>query len=612
MSSDDQVDRRYWLEPNVGWSEELDLIAIEIQQEDAGYDLLCLIHTGFVRHGAEPTFSSSRTSTTLSGKVLFLRGIYRLESRDLPLIVVSESWDKSWDKAIRDTGDDIPRALKDQVSKTVREYQEKLREWREDEKREEDSWTQRLKSLEQLPAEEREKIEKGHKAYKRMEVLQQLFGDPPGRKEPRFDDDKKLLEMLSPAEWVSPLIEGEEAFQVQEAVGGHGSTGSRDGEYEALRMKGVDGKPGLLVRSWTPPNDGVASFPELKAALEAELPSAFRKPRSATLRPPKRGGVVTLDDTTFVDLDGIEEQGGQALEIFLEDIGREEMDEQIKKAREAIKKTGTEALGWYQPFHIWDEEHWGIYLHLDWLMALAWDMQWSGRLHSQRALYLLINQLVQHELFHAKTEAALTWLELGALKKKYLKYKNDVYENARGKEFWREEALANWEAMKWLKEDCKNREEIRIFEMLFELSPPGYSNWEDGDDVWTWRSFSTELVEGVPFDSDGKRPLPLEGLLRQMAGFELRPEDIPTRWVGKGSHADHLFRVPARKEMIRFLKRRGYELEPGGKHPKMCHKGSGKCFPVPRKDPVSRNVFGSFLTHFGIDKNEYKKQRLTL
>ena len=65
--------------------------------------------------------------------------------------------------------------------------------------------------------------------------------------------------------------------------------------------------------------------------------------------------------------------------------------------------------------------------------------------------------VLRHELFHAKTEAALTWLELGALKKKYLKYKNDVSENARGKEFWREEALANWEAMQWGKKGCDDK-----------------------------------------------------------------------------------------------------------------------------------------------------------
>jgi hypothetical protein len=168
--------------------------------------------------------------------------------------------------------------------------------------------------------------------------------------------------------------------------------------------------------------------------------------------------------------------------------------------------------------------------------------------------------------------------------------------------------------MQWLKKNCNDREEIRIFEMLFELSPPGYSNWEDGDDVWTWRSFATELVEGVPFDSDGRRPLPLEGLLRQMAGFEPLPEDIPTRWFGKGSHADDLFSVPSRKEAIKFLKKHGYELRPGakGSHEKWCQGASGECFILPSRNPLSRNVFGSLLSHFHIDKKHYKEQRLAL
>ena len=49
MSSDDRVDRRYWLEPNVEWSEEPDLIAIEVQRIQAyhvGVELLSLIEKG--------------------------------------------------------------------------------------------------------------------------------------------------------------------------------------------------------------------------------------------------------------------------------------------------------------------------------------------------------------------------------------------------------------------------------------------------------------------------------------------------------------------------------------------------------------------------------------
>jgi len=46
----------------------------------------------------------------------------------------------------------------------------------------------------------------------------------------------------------------------------------------------------------------MASFPELKAALEDELPSVFETPRLKSVTPPRFGEVVTLDDTSYVNL----------------------------------------------------------------------------------------------------------------------------------------------------------------------------------------------------------------------------------------------------------------------------------------------------------------------
>ena len=73
MSSDGDGDRRYWLEPNVDWSEEPDLIAIEVQEKDAGYELLLkkLSRGAQIRTGDPLLPKQVRYQTALCPGILF-------------------------------------------------------------------------------------------------------------------------------------------------------------------------------------------------------------------------------------------------------------------------------------------------------------------------------------------------------------------------------------------------------------------------------------------------------------------------------------------------------------------------------------------------------------
>lgn len=272
------------------------------------------------------------------------------------------------------------------------------------------------------------------------------------------------------------------------------------------------------------------------------------------------------------------------------------------------KKLGSEALGWYQSFHRHTEEVWGIYLNEERLLKLAGSWWLDGGSKSGMAreeiLELLVWKVYWHEMFHAKVEAVLTALELVAHDKKYLQYENGVYDKARNKKCWREEALANWDAMRLVKEHFGEKK-FEFLKPWLAGCPGGYKHWEEGDKVWTWRIFATELVEGIPFPDEGRRPLPLEGLLRSKPGYELLREDIPLRLKGKGQLADVLYCGPSRREAVKDLKNRGYRLKAGGKGSHEKWEGDCGVFHLPRTDPLSPVVYHNLLKCFGISKKEH-------
>jgi hypothetical protein len=266
------------------------------------------------------------------------------------------------------------------------------------------------------------------------------------------------------------------------------------------------------------------------------------------------------------------------------------------EARRLLREEGAEGFGWYQPFHVWDEANWGIYLHEKRLIGLALVLVEDGIPDFFKAIRIAFGKVYRHELFHAQVEASASWLEMTSLAPRYRTYSKKVYKKKQFTSDWREEALANFEAMQRVREKHGDNA-FRILKELLELSPPGYRDWESGDRLTTWRAFATELATGTPIDSTGERLLPLEGVLRQKGGFDLRPEDVPTRIVGQGHLADALFSVPSRKEAVKFLKHQGYGLVKGGKgsHEKWrgpdTHGPNSRCFQLPQV-PAGRGFRG--------------------
>lgn len=136
-------------------------------------------------------------------------------------------------------------------------------------------------------------------------------------------------------------------------------------------------------------------------------------------------------------------------------------------------RKGADAVGWYASFHTHTEEVWGIYLHEERLNGMANQLYNRGKsgITPEAALKLITWMVYWHEMFHAKVEAVLTGLELVAHNKKYLQYKNGVYDKARNKKCWWEEALANWDAMRIVKKNFGEKQ-FEILKPWLTFCPP--------------------------------------------------------------------------------------------------------------------------------------------
>ena len=298
--------------------------------------------------------------------------------------------------------------------------------------------------------------------------------------------------------------------------------------------------------------------------------------------------------------------------------------------REAIRQSGFDAFGWYQSFHVWNEDAWGIYLLAEKLDEFACtlheDLRQAGERSQGLAMLLAVAIVYQHELFHARVEAGASWQELNAMQPKLLRYSRDVYAAARGKNECLEEALSNWSARSaimaqltaWKMRGLVRDESavVRVIDANLDLSPPGYNNWRAGGRRETWRQFSTELMTGTAAQALKSLPLPNESLLADPLPFDLREDDIPVRIVGHGVIADWLsanpatFSTPALKEFEKALKFFGYRCDKNrgkGSH-EMWFGKDKRGFPVPRRDPVSLTVFQNFLHHIGLDKMTYASE----
>jgi hypothetical protein len=355
--------------------------------------------------------------------------------------------------------------------------------------------------------------------------------------------------------------------------------------------------------------------------------AAFAKPRQTEPVRPEFGGTLEMMRDSVVN--------GASPEDFLRSLDdfradRPDAGERAQRIRQEIATTGFEALAWYQPHHKWSEGSWGIYFDAAKLDDFAHNIyQDIKRFRASRphhvAAFLAFGLTLAHELFHARVEAAASWLELTALQPRYLRYNQNVYEVLRGTSGWLEEALANWSAWHWFCSDPVQQalaSYLTIDERLnatientLDLSPPGYKDWRQGELVETWRILSTQLVRGKP-SLPSQIGLPSESILRGEFPYDFQSSDVPLHFLGEGIIADRLLSHPAALnvvsyfEMVRALKHFNYACNPsGGKgsHEKWTRPDQ-KAFILPKRDPVSAGVFRTFLQQVGIDKSAYLRE----
>jgi hypothetical protein len=413
------------------------------------------------------------------------------------------------------------------------------------------------------------------------------------------------------------------------AIAASGWPPSRDGNNTGI-LSGVAGRSTQGLVSWVP-HAGLPSYHEIRWAVQKRLPAALRKPRIEQMGKPKFDtGTQPVEDS--VQVQGFDPESNDLKDV-LDDLQLDQSDfrNRVDDVRKNAKGQGFEAIAWFQPYHVWTEETWGIYFDackLDDLALSFLDDFKSQRTHGSHSLAALLafGLTYAHELFHARVEASLSWQEINARQPRQLRYKERVYQALRETPDCLEEALANWSAWSWFKSlgiqslvarMASNPEGLeRIVEASLDLAPPGYQEWRLGHQPATWRIFANQLSTGNPKISAAGIGLPLESALTGQLPYDFQSADIPLRFVGSGVIADRLqshpatFNVPPRRELERALKHFHHSLDAsGGKggHQKWTGPDQ-RAFILPTRDPVSTGVFKTFLHHVGIDKATYVRQ----
>lgn len=440
--------------------------------------------------------------------------------------------------------------------------------------------------------------------------------------------------VLTPAE-ILPLlprgtdftVSSQNADRVQrraiEAIATCGLARSRDSTYRGiLPGRPFHGALGILI--WEP-YSGAPSYPEVVAALQNRLPGSIAKPRHSTLARPELGSLTVPVSAP------INPANPEDLTKVLEDLDFQPPDRVARRQRTQndVKERGFEAIAWYQSHHVWTDETWGIYIDAakldDFSDSIFEDLKIGrGHLPFELAAFVGFGLVLEHEFFHARVEAAASWLELSALQPRYRRYGRQVYDALAGSSDWLEEALANWSSWAWFK-SAPVQEHLsgryggvadrlgRAVEATLDLSPPGYRDWRNGQNRSAWRIFSTQLAQGTPNFRPKSVGLPLDSLLVGPLPYDLRISDVPIRFVGRGLIADRLlsrsasFNVPPRSELeraLRYFKHAKDSVAGKGSHEKWTGPDQ-RAFVLPRRDPVSPGVFRTFLHHVGIDKSTY-------
>jgi hypothetical protein len=408
----------------------------------------------------------------------------------------------------------------------------------------------------------------------------------------------------------------------------------RDGHYSAIRV-GVPGTQASWIVVWHP-HHGEPPFSVLKAATCAFFPAILRLPPYETVSPPTRlitDDAAPLANTATPSISEINPPWGidkdDRLRISDLTPTSRDLDDLIGESEVVtrdVRAMGTEALAWHQGFHTHSRPTCGIFFNAPKIdgfvkgvyaaVIQATSGHWPNYGYTAMAV---VQWIAEHEWFHARIEAALTQLELTSGVPRCAPYKASVYRPlVRVSDDCLEEALANYTAQECLMNGRntwaallteKHREALtKTLAAEMTLSPPGYRAWERGRDVDAWRSLAWELMTGRAAALAESPIPPVEQILLGPLPYDHQKRDIAWYIYDEGVVMNALFAsptmlsVPARRELTTALRYLGYQCDESrgkGSH-EMWFKGDGTGFPLPRRDPVGRKVFGTFLAHTGL------------
>lgn len=627
-STDKTPQPQTWIVPSFAWTVEPEVFLVNVPASDP--DVVEFISTGvldvtppfFLLHhegslrrqlGAAARDRSEQVPTPVSTGVrvyAHCHGVFVLPGSAQLCVAVS------WNNVLSPVGW-ISYELKDEADALFFAHQAKVEEFEEAEARAEQKHEEFLETL--------------RENEKHRDLASKLYGQS-SRCLPPILTIEGLLRLLPRAvNFLLPPTADNDQIDLAAiaAITASGWSPSRDGVYSGLIPTTAGMKAEGLV-SWVP-HTGLPSYPEVRWAVQTGLPNALRKPRWTSVSPPR------LVEETPSPMDAAQIDGSGLnpidLKVALDGLHLDDDDQRqrVNDVRAGTKIEGFEAIAWFQAFHKWSEETWGIYIDARKLddLALSYLDDFRSKciqVSSDLAGFLAFGLIYAHEMFHACVEAALSMQELTARSPRYLRYNEKVYQALRETPAWLEEALANWSAWNWFKapetqaliaQMSPNIDGVAwVVEASLDLSPPGYQDWRLGHHLGTWRIFANQLAFGKTSAGQTGFSPPLEGWLKGDPIYELLPSDIPLRFVGSGQIADKLlsqpgiFGVPARREIERALTYFRYSLDASagkGSHQKWTGQDQ-RAFSLPMRDPVSRGVFHTFLNHVGIDKLTYVRE----
>jgi len=182
----------------------------------------------------------------------------------------------------------------------------------------------------------------------------------------------------------------------------------RDGSFRIISCCDGDNTKRIIC-TWQP-HEGLPSYQELRWAIQKTCPVALASPRETKCGRPVHLKTQKKTKHERIYIEWPEEKSwAEALkDVDLDDIN---YDQRVAATRQELEKNGIEAIAWYQPFHIWSESTWGIYLDAQKLDDLALTLMAEskalvarsqsagGRLTQDQAAQLAFGLIYHHEMF---------------------------------------------------------------------------------------------------------------------------------------------------------------------------------------------------------------------